>query len=69
MTAAEAAEYLGVGVEMLARYEKEGLVTYRLGDGPKAPRRWYRSDLDDFVRRAARNRCSPESPGDRDAAA
>jgi len=63
MAAAEAAAYLDVGIDMLARFEKEGLVTHRLGTGPKAQRRWYRADLDDFVRRASRNRCSPETPG------
>jgi len=63
MAAGEAAHYLGVSVDMLARFEKEGLVTHRLGTGPKAQRRWYRTDLDAFVTRASRNRCSAESPG------
>jgi hypothetical protein len=63
MDADQAAEYLGVGVDMLARFEKDGLVTYRLGDGPKARRRWYRSDLDAYVTRVSRNRCSEGSPG------
>jgi len=68
MAAAEAADYLGVGVDMLARFEKEGLVTHRLGSGPKAQRRWYRDELDAFVKRASRNRCSPEPAGNGTAA-
>jgi DNA-binding transcriptional MerR regulator len=69
MNAAEAAEYLGVGIDMLARFEKEGLVTHRLGTGPKAQRRWYRADLDAFVTRVSRNRCSPEPAGQGDGTA
>lgn len=63
MAAAEAAHYLGVAVDMLARFEKDGLVTHRLGNGPKAQRRWYRTDLDAYVTRASRNRCSPDPAG------
>lgn len=70
MAAREAAAYLGVGIDMLARFEKEGLVTHRLTSGPKAQRRWYRADLDAFVQRPLatkgrqRIRCSENTPGD-----
>ena len=54
LTRIEAAEYLGVHPDTLYRWAVEGRLAYsRLGDGTKAPLRFSREDLDDFI---ARNR-------------
>jgi hypothetical protein len=69
MDARQAAEYLGIAVDRLRELEKNDpsfrRITYRpFGDGPKAPRRYIPSELREWVTRASRNRCSPETPGE-----
>lgn len=61
MVAADAAAYLDVTVDTLDKLVRtEGLPVHRLTSGPKAPRRFYRSDIDGWLK----NRCSSETPGD-----
>lgn len=51
MTPAEAADYLSVTPQTLRVYERDlGLPVHRLGDGPKAQRRFYLAELDEWVR-------------------
>ena len=53
LTREEAAEYLGIHKDTLYRWAvEEGRVAYsRLGHGSRAPIRFTRKDLDDFLRR------------------
>lgn len=67
MAAKDAAEFLDVGVAQLSELEKNdpafAAITYRIGAGPKAQRRWLPEELREWLTRASRNRCSPEEPG------
>lgn len=54
LDAADACAYLKVTDRTLARWVELGAPVHRIGSGPKAPRRFYRSELDRWVR----NRCS-----------
>lgn len=59
MDASEAAAYLGVGLTKLRDWEREqNLPVHRLGSGPKAHRRFYRSELDTWLR----SRCTANPP-------
>lgn len=68
MAAKDAAEFLDVGVAQLSELEKNdpafAAITYRIGAGPKAQRRWLPEELRQWLTRASRNRCSPETPGE-----
>lgn len=60
MTPAEAARYLQVTPQTLRTYERDlGLPVHRLGAGPKAQRRFYRVELDTWVK----SRWTANSPG------
>ena len=60
MTAGEAAAYLTITLEGLAKLIREdpSMPVHRLGRGPKAHRRFYRSELDAWLR----SRCSTRTP-------
>lgn len=59
MTAKQAAAYMGVSRQTFDKYVKAGWVpVHRLGDGPKAHRRFFESEL----KIAIRNRCSDTPP-------
>jgi hypothetical protein len=59
MTAEQAAAYLQTGIDRLWMWEKRyNLPTHRLGAGPKAQRRYYRSELDAWLR----SRCIAPTP-------
>lgn len=59
MTAKQAADYLQVSWQQLRVWEVEyGLPVHRLGTGPKAQRRFYREELDQWVR----SRCINPTP-------
>jgi len=59
MSVDEAAAYLLVTSRTVDRWiATGGLPVHRLGDGPKAPKRFYRSELDAWVR----SRCSDNTP-------
>ena len=57
----EAASYLGVTLDGLAKLiaGDPAFPVHRLGRGPKAHRRFYRSELDTWLR----SRCSDQAPG------
>ena len=60
MTAAEVCAYLSVTLETLGRFERElNLPTHRLGTGPKAQRRYYRNEVDAWVK----SRWTANQPG------
>ena len=51
MTRNQAAEYLNVHRDTLYKWAVEGWLAYsRLGDGGRAPMRFTKADLDDFIR-------------------
>ena len=56
-----AAKYLGITVAGLGKLiaDDPRFPVHRLGDGPKAHRRFYRSELDAWLR----SRCSDRAPG------
>jgi len=59
MSLDEAATYLLVTSRTVDRWiATNGLPVHRLGAGPKAPKRFYRSELDAWVR----SRCSDNTP-------
>jgi excisionase family DNA binding protein len=59
MTAKQAAAYLQIGLDRLRSWEKRaGLPTHRLGDGPKAERRYYAAELDAWLK----SRCIAPTP-------
>lgn len=62
MTPKMAADYLGVTVEGLGKLiaADEDFPVHRLGSGPKAHRRFYRSDLDLWLK----SRCSTPIAGE-----
>jgi excisionase family DNA binding protein len=60
MTAREGAAYLGVARQTFDKYVAEqGLPVHRLGNGPKAQRRVYASEIDAWLR----SRCSAPTAG------
>ena len=60
MTAKQAADYLQVNWQKLRDWEvRLGLPVHRLGVGPKAQRRFYRAELDQWVK----SRCINTDPG------
>ena len=60
MSVDQAAAYLGVTSRTVDRWiSNSGLPVHRLGAGPKAQKRFYRSELDAWIR----NRCSDSRPG------
>jgi excisionase family DNA binding protein len=61
MTAQQAAAYLGVTVRTFDRIGRTdpSMPCHRLGTGTKAPRRFYRSELDGWLR----SRWSRQQPG------
>lgn len=60
MTARQAADYLQIDWQRLRHYEVTlGLPVHRLGTGPKAVRRFYRDELDAWVK----SRCIEPAPG------
>lgn len=60
MAPPEAARYLGVTPQTLRVYEKDhGLPVHRMGTGPKAQRRFYRTELDRWLR----SRWTANAPG------
>jgi len=62
MSIDQAAAFLGVTTRTVDRWIiTEDLPVHRLGKGPKAPKRFYRSELDAWIR--IRNRCSDSAPG------
>ena len=65
MTARQAAAYLQVSPQKLRDWELEqNLPVHRLGNGPKAQRRFYKAELDTWLR----SRCTYTTPGNGDAA-
>jgi DNA-binding transcriptional MerR regulator len=59
MTAKQAAAYLQVNPERLGEWEKRyGLPTHRLGPGPKAQRRYFADELDEWIK----SRCIDTAP-------
>ena len=63
MTAVQAADYLQVNPTKLREWEaRYGLPVHRLGAGPKAHRRFYRDELDRWVK----SRCITPTPGNGD---
>lgn len=53
MNREQAADYLGVHPDTLYRWARENRVTYsRLGDGDRAPMRFQKADLDEFLERS-----------------
>ena len=59
MTIQEAAAYLSVTPRTVDRFICEDeLPVHRMGDGPKAQKRFYRSELDAWLR----SRCSDNTP-------
>ncbi len=59
MTAKQAAAYLQVGPDRLRSWElRAGLPTHRLGNGPKAERRYYAAELDAWLK----SRCITPAP-------
>jgi excisionase family DNA binding protein len=53
------AEYLDVTARTIDRWiREEGLPVHRLGSGPQARKRFYRSEIDEWVR----SRCSDNTP-------
>ena len=60
LTPKMAAEYLGVTVEGIGKLiaANPDFPVHRLGNGPKAHRRFYRADLDAWLR----SRCSTRTP-------
>lgn len=59
MNAEQAAAYLQTGIDRLWMWEKRyNLPTHRLGTGPKAQRRYFRSELDAWVK----SRCITPAP-------
>jgi len=61
MPAPEAATYLDITLAGLAKIISEDptFPVHRMGSGPKAHRRFYRSELDAWLR----SRCSDQAPG------
>ena len=54
LTRLQAAEYLQIHPDTLYRLAREGQITYsRLGDGDRAPMRFYRRDLDSYLSKCA----------------
>ena len=59
MTPAQAANYLQVNIVKLGEWEKRyRLPTHRLGTGPKAHRRYFRDELDSWLK----SRCTDTTP-------
>lgn len=51
MTAKQAAAYLQIGLDRLGEFEKHHeLPTHRLGTGPKAQRRYFKDELDAWLK-------------------
>ena len=51
LTREQAAEYLGVHPDTLYRWARENRIAYiRMGEGEKAPMRFMRDDLDEYLR-------------------
>ncbi len=54
MTREQAAAYLQIHRDTLYRLAREGQITYsRMGDGDRAPMRFYRRDLDSYLSKCA----------------
>ena len=51
LTREQAADYIGVHADTLYRWARENRITYiRMGEGEKAPMRFTRKDLDDYLK-------------------
>lgn len=59
LTRKEAAEYLQVHEDTVYAWAKGGLLSFsKLGDGQKAPMRFFKDDLEEFARSRRRISCN-----------